>query len=110
VVYLRNRLAEYEVNVARYYVRRGAYLAAAQRAQDVVEQYDGAPAEREALNILADCYRRLGFDDLAGNHPACLPGQLSVGLGPRSGLESPLVGPLALSGLRARALSVDSRW
>ena len=67
VVYLRNRLAEYEVNVARYYVRRGAYLAAAQRAQDVVEQYDGAPAERDALNILADCYRRLGFDDLAGN-------------------------------------------
>ena len=67
LVYLRNRLAEYEVNVARYYVKRGAYLAAAQRAQNVVEQYDGAPAERDALAILGDCYRRLGFNDLASN-------------------------------------------
>ena len=42
MVYLRNRLAEYEVNVARYYVKRGAWLAASQRAARVVEQYDGA--------------------------------------------------------------------
>ena len=65
--YLRNRLAEYEVNVARYYVRRGAYLAAARRAEGVIEQYDGAPAEQQALAIMLDCYRRLGYTELAAN-------------------------------------------
>jgi outer membrane protein assembly factor BamD len=67
LIYLRNRLAEYEINVARYYMRRGAYLAAAQRAQRTIEQYDGAPAEQEALEIMIDCYRRLGFKDLQSN-------------------------------------------
>jgi outer membrane protein assembly factor BamD len=67
LIYLRNRLAEYEVNVARYYVKRGAYLAAAQRAQGVIDQYDGAPAERAAVAILLDCYKRLGFTELAAN-------------------------------------------
>jgi outer membrane protein assembly factor BamD len=67
LVYLRNRLAEYEVNVARYYVKRGAYLAAAQRAQGVIDQYDGAPAERTAVAVLLECYQKLGFTDLAAN-------------------------------------------
>ena len=67
LIYLRNRLAEYEVNVARFYVRRGAYLAAAQRAQRTIEQYDGAPSEQEALEIMIDCYQRLGFKDLQAN-------------------------------------------
>jgi outer membrane protein assembly factor BamD len=67
LIYLRNRLAEYEINVARYYVRRGAYDAAALRAQRTIEQYDGAPAVREALEIMIDCYRHLGFKDLQAN-------------------------------------------
>jgi outer membrane protein assembly factor BamD len=65
LTYLRNRLAEYEVNVARWYVKRGAYIAAARRAQGVIEQYDGAPAEQPALAIMLDCYRRLGYTELA---------------------------------------------
>jgi outer membrane protein assembly factor BamD len=67
LIYLRNRLAEYEINVARYYMRRGAYLAAAQRAQRTIEQYDGAPAVQEALEIMIDCYRDLGLKDLQSN-------------------------------------------
>ncbi len=67
MTYLRNRLAEYEVNVARYYVKRGAYLAAAQRAEGVIEQYDGAPAEKGALEVLRESYQRLGFTELAAN-------------------------------------------
>jgi len=67
MIYLRNRLAQYDIVVARYYVKRGAYLAAAQRANEVVEQYDGSPAERDALAIMLDCYRRLGLKDLAAN-------------------------------------------
>ncbi len=65
LISLRNRLAEYEVVVARYYIKRGAYLAAAQRAQGVIDQYDGAPAERQALAVLLECYQRLGLKDLA---------------------------------------------
>jgi outer membrane protein assembly factor BamD len=64
LVYLRNRLADYEINVARYYVRRGAWMAAAQRAQRTIEQYDGAPATREALAIMVECYNKLGLKDL----------------------------------------------
>jgi outer membrane protein assembly factor BamD len=67
MIYLRNRLAEYEVNVARYYVKRGAYIAAARRAEGVIEQYDGSPAEQQALAIMLDCYRRLGYTELASN-------------------------------------------
>jgi outer membrane protein assembly factor BamD len=67
MTYLRNRLAEYEVNVARYYVRRGAYIAAARRAEGVIEQYDGSPSERQAVAIMLECYRRLGYTELAAN-------------------------------------------
>jgi outer membrane protein assembly factor BamD len=65
MVYLRNRLANYEVHVAQYYLKRGAYIAAAQRAKGAIEQYDGAPAVREALAILIQCYDRLGLKPLA---------------------------------------------
>jgi outer membrane protein assembly factor BamD len=67
MTYLRNRLAEYEVNVARYYVRRGAYIAAARRAEGVIEHYDGAPSEQQALAIMLTSYRQLGYTELAAN-------------------------------------------
>ncbi|HTP40310.1 MAG TPA: outer membrane protein assembly factor BamD [Steroidobacteraceae bacterium] len=67
MIYLRNRLAEYELYIARFYVRRGAYLAAAQRANGIIEQYDGAPQEQEALEIMEDCYTRLGMTEQAMN-------------------------------------------
>lgn len=67
MIYLRNRLAEYEVNVARYYIKRGAYLAAAQRAQRTVEQYDGAPAIRDALEVMIDAYDHLDLKELKAN-------------------------------------------
>jgi outer membrane protein assembly factor BamD len=65
MIYLRNRLADYELNVARYYIKRGAWVAAAQRAKLCIEQYDGAPAIREAMEILIASYERLGMDTLA---------------------------------------------
>lgn len=67
LIYLRNRLAEYEVNVANYYLRRGAYVAAAQRSQRMIEQYDGAPAVRDGLDIMIQSYRKLGLADLQSN-------------------------------------------
>ncbi len=65
MIYLRNRLADYEVHVARYYLKRGAYVAAAQRAKGALEQFDGAPATQEALQILISCYDQLHLTDLA---------------------------------------------
>jgi outer membrane protein assembly factor BamD len=65
MIFLRNRLADYDVSVARYYMRRGAYVAAAQRARQTFEQYDGAPAVRTALQILIDADDRLGLTPLA---------------------------------------------
>ena len=65
MIYLRNRLADYEVAVARFYLKRGAYVGAASRARSVIEAYDGAPAIDDALKVLAESYRKLGVDDLA---------------------------------------------
>lgn len=65
MLYLRNRLAEYEIHVAGYYMRRGAYVAAINRCKGVLESYDGAPAMRDALEIMIDAYNKLGLPDLA---------------------------------------------
>ena len=62
--YIVNALAEYEVHVARYYFRRGAYLAAANRAQGAVRDFQQSPAVEEALYIMAVCYERLGLKQL----------------------------------------------
>ena len=63
--YIVNSLAEADVIVARYYFQRGAYLAAANRAQLVLKDYDRAPAVEEALYILIKSYERLGMTDLS---------------------------------------------
>lgn len=62
--YIVNALAEYEVHVARYYYRRSAYLAAANRAQLAVREYQGAPAVEEALYIMVVSYEKLGLTAL----------------------------------------------
>ncbi len=67
LIYLRNRLAEYEINVARYYLRRGAYVAAADRSLHMIELYDGAPSVKDGLGIMIDSYRKLGNPDLQSN-------------------------------------------
>ncbi|MEQ1802553.1 MAG: outer membrane protein assembly factor BamD [Gammaproteobacteria bacterium] len=72
MVFLRNRLADYEIYVARYYLKRGAWLAAANRAKFVIEQYDGAPAAKEALSIMVQAYDKLGMTDLAAESRSVL--------------------------------------
>jgi outer membrane protein assembly factor BamD len=65
MIHLRNRLADYNIYVARHYIDRGAWVAAAQRGKETIEQYDGAPAVREALEIMAYSYEQLGMPQLA---------------------------------------------
>jgi len=62
--YIVNSLAAYEVHVARYYLRRGAYVAAANRAQQAVQEFQRSPSTEEALVILAQSYDRLGLTEL----------------------------------------------
>jgi outer membrane protein assembly factor BamD len=62
--YLVNAMASYEVHVANYYYRRGAYLASLNRAQEAVANYADAPAREEALFIMIRAYDKLGMFDL----------------------------------------------
>jgi len=65
MVSLRNLLARHEINVANYYFRRGAYLAAANRGRYVVENFERTPAVADGLAVMAQGYILLGMDDLA---------------------------------------------
>ena len=62
--YLVNALASHEVHVARYYMRRGAYVAASNRAQYALRNYPQAPAQEDALLIMIQAYDVLGMSEL----------------------------------------------
>ncbi len=62
--FITNTLAAYEVHVARYYLNRGAYVAAANRAQSAVKEFETAPAVEEALSIMVRSYDKLGLEKL----------------------------------------------
>jgi len=77
MIVLKDALARHELVVADYYIRRGAWVAAAERAQSVLTHYPGVNAESEALIILVEAYsaleldddRRLSFDRLSKDYP-----------------------------------------
>lgn len=62
--YLINAMASLEVHVARYYINRGAYIAAANRAQFAIKTYPQAPAIEEAMFVLITAYDKMGINDL----------------------------------------------
>ncbi len=67
MVFLKNRLAAYENHVADYYLRRGAYVAALNRAKSALEEYNGAEGNARSLRIMAEAYEELGMTDLAAD-------------------------------------------
>ena len=75
---LVDSLARHELHVARYYLRRGAWLSAVNRAQDILVRFPGSPVRREALEILVEGYDRMGLPELrddakkvlAANYPS----------------------------------------
>jgi outer membrane protein assembly factor BamD len=67
LIHLHNQLARYEVIVARYYMRRGALVAAANRAKYVVENYQRTPAVQDALKVMVEAYTEMGMNDLASD-------------------------------------------
>ena len=63
--YLTNAMGTYEVNVANYYYRRGAYVAAANRAQGALVNFPETPANEKALDLLRNSYEKLGLTQLS---------------------------------------------
>lgn len=65
MIYLRNLFARHDIQVATYYMQRGAYVAAANRANYVVQHYQQTPSVIDALGIMVKAYRKLGLNDRA---------------------------------------------
>ena len=67
MVYLLDNLAHGQLNIAQFYLREGAYVAAANRAKDIIEKYQRTPAVGDALAIQVIAYKKLGQDKLAAD-------------------------------------------
>ncbi len=65
MIYLRNLLARYEIHVANYYLKRGAFVAAANRGRYVVENFQQTPAVPDALAVMVQSYHLIDMDELA---------------------------------------------
>jgi outer membrane protein assembly factor BamD len=72
MINLRNHLARYEINVANYYFKRGAYLAALNRGQYVIKNYQLTPSVPDGLAVSAQAYYLLGLQDLANDNAQVL--------------------------------------
>lgn len=64
---LRNRIAQHDLHIVHYYVKRGAFIAAAKRSEQILLQYPGAPATIEAMQVLEKCYTQMGLNDQAAD-------------------------------------------
>jgi len=64
MAYLVEALARHEIHVARYYLSRGAFLAAANRAQDAIVRFSNSPIHREALEVMIEAYDRMNMPEL----------------------------------------------
>lgn len=72
MIHLRNQLARYEIHVARYYIKRGAIVAATNRGRYVIENFPQTQSTADALAIMVDGYTRLGLKELADNAQSVL--------------------------------------
>ena len=64
MVAIKQRLAQYEIRIAQFYMARQAWVAAANRAQYVVENYADTNTVKQALQIMVECYDQLGLEEL----------------------------------------------
>ncbi len=75
MVFIRNRISEHDLHVVDFYVRRGAYVAAAKRAEQIISQYPGTPASYRALDLLVKCYELAGLEQQAQDARTLRQGQ-----------------------------------
>ncbi len=67
MIFIKNRLAKYEIAVARFYMRRDAYVAAANRGRYILEYYPDSSQVQQALEIMVECYDQLNLVELKNN-------------------------------------------
>ncbi|MEQ5808463.1 outer membrane protein assembly factor BamD [Alteromonas sp. NFXS44] len=67
MVFIKERLAKYEIAIARFYMRREAFVAAANRGRYVLENYSNTDQVQEALEIMVSSYDQLGLTELKEN-------------------------------------------
>lgn len=67
MLHIKSRLAKYEIAIARYYMRREAFVAAANRGRYVLEYYSDTKHVQQALEIMVECYDQLQLDELKNN-------------------------------------------
>ena len=67
MLHIKDRLARYEIAIARFYMRRQAYVAAANRGRYVLEHFPDTTQVQQALEIMVSSYEQLGLDELREN-------------------------------------------
>ncbi|MFT4993386.1 MAG: outer membrane protein assembly factor BamD, partial [Paraglaciecola sp.] len=67
MLHIKSRLAKYEIAIARYYMRREAFVAAANRGRYVLEYYSDTTHVQQALEIMVECYDQLQLEELKNN-------------------------------------------
>ena len=67
MIEIKSRLAKYELSVAQFYLKREAYASAANRGRYIIEYFTPSPEVEPALEIMIECYDKLGLDDLKKN-------------------------------------------
>jgi outer membrane protein assembly factor BamD len=67
MIYLRDNMAKAQLNIAVFYLDRGAYVAASNRAKDIVEKFQRTPAAGDALAVMVISYKALSEDKLASD-------------------------------------------
>jgi outer membrane protein assembly factor BamD len=65
LIYLRNNIAAYQIHVANYYLRRGAYVASVNRAETVLSDFDATPSIPDALAVIATAYKLMDIQELS---------------------------------------------
>ena len=86
MAFLINTLARHDINVANYYYNRGAFLAAANRAQSSLLRYPQAPANEDALVMMIKAYEKMGYNDLAADARRVLEKNFPKNQASRSGM------------------------
>jgi len=67
MLFIKNRLASYEIAVARYYMRRGAYVASSNRGRYVIENFPDTNQVQNALEVMVESYQQLNLSELRAN-------------------------------------------
>ncbi|HCJ50549.1 MAG: outer membrane protein assembly factor BamD [Gallionellales bacterium CG_4_10_14_3_um_filter_54_96] len=87
--YLVNTLAKHELHIARYYLRRGAHIAAVNRAQGILSQYPNSSSTHEALAVMVQGYDAMGMTELRDDARRVLANNSAAAVSSDSDLSKP---------------------